>query len=169
MTDTVEITVTWQASDGTLFNRGWVFCIDAIIRKIYTVIFRPGCRSCTKLMDHFRITYNGVIYDIPEVFAARSNKQVPSQNESTDQWNIRKATQDAYEKDGQFDMVGAVADFFGLNIAAKPFGDQADYETPQWVIDRLRDARPVIAKGLGVNPGGVGEGEGAAPSSEYTE
>ena len=170
MNNTMEFTDVWKASDGTTFLRGWIFCIDKILAKTVTQYYdQPGCPPCaSELRDHFQITYNETTYDVPDLFAARSNKPVPAKNVSIEQAHVIKATKDAYEKDGMFDLVGATADFFGHDIRPKPFGDQADYETPLWLINQLAQVEPRLTPQLGIVTGSVGAGEGPAPATDET-
>ena len=143
----IQFLEDWTADDGTLFLHGQEFMSTGRSKMPY--LKKCDCTHQTEQsVDHYHFLHNNIYYHVPWMFAAPTVGDFPQADNRT---RIRKEiefqTRDAYEKDGVFDMVGATKDFFGIDISAKPFGDQADYELPDHVLQRLRQGMAPTHKG----------------------
>ena len=160
--NTIQMMATYRADDGTYFIYGYIYEFTEVTTRNYT----GPCPRITEAIPHYTVIRNGTTYYIPDKFAAYSGKPVPAQNKTPERSFQDQVTTDAYERDGTFDMVGATKDFFGLDIAAKPFGDQADYETPGRLLEVLSADNPTKAGVSPVRPGAIGAGDGPAPETD---
>lgn len=170
MSVVIQFLEDWKADDGTLFLHGQEFLSTGKSRMPYNK--ECGCKSYTEQsIDHYHFLHNQLYYHVPYMFVAPTKGDAPqSDNRTRIQKEIEFQTRDAYEKDGVFDMVGATKDFFGIDIAAKPFGDQADYETPDWLLRRIEEGRVPGPQGTEPIAGGtIGTNEPCPPSEATDE
>ena len=150
----IQFLEDWKADDGTLFLHGQEYLSTGKSRMPY--LKKCGCnQTVEQSVEHYHFLHNNLYYHVPWMFAAPTKGELPqADNRTRIQKEIEFQTTDAYEKDGRFDMVGATKDFFGIDISAKPVGDQTDYELPAHIIRRLREGIAPIQKGTEPIAGG---------------
>lgn len=151
MTGNIEFFANWKdPNTGRMFLRGQVYAFFKTEQREFWIpreetipipiaVKRHKCEMffCT----HFFILDANVEYIVPDQYAAITNKALLQDGKSIEQRFVEKVTTDAYEENGSTDYVAAAKDFFGIDIAAKPIGDQADYETPESVLKMIEDKR----------------------------
>ena len=148
MNQPIQFLENWTAPDGKIFLAGQEFCATGISK----MLIQGDCGNCREVetnIFHYHFTFDGTFYHVPWNLVAPSGYCVQSDNRTREQKEIEKQTTDAYQertvvegtkvKHGNFDMIAAVKDFYGIDISAKPFWDQADYNIPRDLRDMIRN------------------------------